>query len=321
MQGQTVGEGFDQIGAASTRWSPPGSSHAHSTTEGTTDGLRIRRTHRGAARAACSPSWTSTSTRPSRSSTSSSARSTTAGPGPTVAGPRGAAGRGPRPRAVEPLPARRAPDGAGLTNLQYAPLAEITGRSRPPRARRAQLRGAGHRQHGGAGAVRHRRAEGAVAASRCSTAEIRSAFAMTEPDVASSDATNIATRIERDGDEYVINGRKWWITGAMNPQRRDLHRDGQDRPDAPTGTASRAMILVPRDTPGVEVIRGMTVFGYDDHDHGGHAELRVRRRAGAGREPDRRGGRRLRHRPGPARPRPDPPLHALDRHGRARPSS
>ena len=63
---------------------------------------------------------------------------------------------------------------------------------------------------------------------------------MTEPDVASSDATNIATRIERDGDEYVINGRKWWITGAMNPDCRDLHRDGQDRPDAPTATASRA---------------------------------------------------------------------------------
>ena len=84
---------------------------------------------------------------------------------------------------------------------------------------------------------------------------------MTEPDVASSDATNIATRIERDGDEYVINGRKWWITGAMNPQRRDLHRDGQDRPDAPTGTGSRARSSCPRDTPGVDVMRGMHVFG------------------------------------------------------------
>ena len=61
---------------------------------------------------------------------------------------------------------------------------------------------------------------------------------MTEPEVASSDATNIATRIERDGDEYVINGRKWWITGAMNPDAQDLHRDGQDRPDARTATAS-----------------------------------------------------------------------------------
>ena len=73
---------------------------------------------------------------------------------------------------------------------------------------------------------------------------------MTEPDVASSDATNIATRIERDGDEYVLNGRKWWITGAMNPQLRDLHRHGQDRPRAPPGTGSRAMILVPARHPG-----------------------------------------------------------------------
>ncbi len=80
--------------------------------------------------------------------------------------------------------------------------------------------------------VRHARAEGALAARRCWTAEIRSAFAMTEPDVASSDATNIATRIERDGDEYVLNGRKWWITGAMNPQAEILIVMGKTDPEA-----------------------------------------------------------------------------------------
>ncbi len=103
---------------------------------------------------------------------------------------------------------------------------------------------------------------------------------MTEPDVASSDATNIETRIERDGDDYVINGRKWYITGAMNPRLQDLHRDGQDRPGSADGTGSRRMILVPRDTPGVEIRRGMQVFGYDDRDHGGHAEIDLRRRRG-----------------------------------------
>ena len=146
--------------------------------------------------------------------------------------------------------------------------------------------------------------------------EIRSAFAMTEPDVASSDATNIATRIERDGDEYVINGRKWWITGAMNPNARDLHRDGQDRPDrrpAPPAVDDPGPAGHPR-----------------RRDQARHAGVRVRRprprrprraalhrRPGPGGEPDRRRGRRLRHRAGPARPGPDPPLHALDRRGRA----
>ena len=94
--------------------------------------------------------------------------------------------------------------------------------------------------------------------------EIRSAFCMTEPDVASSDATNIATRIERDGDDYVINGRKWWSSGAMNAGLQDLHRDGQDRPGRADRHRQQSQILVPRDTPGVDVQRGMTVFGYDD---------------------------------------------------------
>jgi acyl-CoA dehydrogenase len=90
--------------------------------------------------------------------------------------------------------------------------------------------------------------------------------------VASSDATNIATRIERDGGDYVINGRKWWITGALNPNARIFIVMGKTEPAAERHR-QQSMILVPRDTPGLTVKRGMHVFGYDDHDHGGHAEL------------------------------------------------
>ena len=95
---------------------------------------------------------------------------------------------------------------------------------------------------------------------------------MTEPDVASSDATNIATRIQRDGDEYVINGRKWWSSGAMNPRCAILIVMGKTDPDAERHR-QQCMILVPRDTPGVNVKRGMRVFGYTDGSHGGHAEI------------------------------------------------
>ena len=162
-------------------------------------------------------------------------------------------------------------EGAGLTNQQYAAVAEISGRS-------------GHL---------------AAPAMNCSApdtgnmevlslfgtdeqkkqwlepllnAEIRSAFAMTEPAVASSDATNIATRIERDGDEYVLNGRKWWITGAMNPNAKIFIVMGKTDPSAGRHR-QQSMILVERDPPGVEIHRGMHVLGYDDHGHGGHAEL------------------------------------------------
>jgi acyl-CoA dehydrogenase len=96
---------------------------------------------------------------------------------------------------------------------------------------------------------------------------------MTEPDVASSDATNIETSIVRDGDEYVVNGRKWWITGAMNPQCEIFIVMGKTDPTAERHR-QQSMLLVPRDTPGLTVVRPMTVFGYDDHEHGGHAELR-----------------------------------------------
>jgi acyl-CoA dehydrogenase len=90
--------------------------------------------------------------------------------------------------------------------------------------------------------------------------------------VASSDATNITTRIERDGDEYVLNGRKWWITGAMNPNAKIFIVMGKSDPSA-ARHRQQSMILVSRDTPGVEIERGMHVMGYDDHDHGGHAEM------------------------------------------------
>ncbi|MFF3069931.1 acyl-CoA dehydrogenase family protein [Kitasatospora sp. NPDC057904] len=162
-------------------------------------------------------------------------------------------------------------EGAGLTNLQYAPLAEITGRSPQlaPPAFNCAAPDTGNMEllaQFGSPEQRERWLRPLL------DGEIRSAFAMTEPEVASSDATNIATRIERDGDEYVVNGRKWYITGAMNPQCRILIVMGKTDPAA-AKHRQQSMILVPRDTPGVTVKRGMKVFGYDDSDHGGHAEV------------------------------------------------
>ena len=132
-------------------------------------------------------------------------------------------------------------------------------------------------------------------------ARIRSAFCMTEPDVASSDATNIATRIRRDGDDYVITGRKWWSTGAMNPDAALLIVMGKTDPEA-ARHRQQSMVLVPRDTPGVRVVRPLTVFGYDDRDHGGHAEIVFDDVRVPAAEPARRRGRRVRDRPGPPRP-------------------
>src|SRR5439155_14467085 len=102
--------------------------------------------------------------------------------------------------------------------------------------------------------------------------KIRSGFAMTEPAVASSDATNIEARITRDGDHYVINARKWWTSGAMDPRCRIFILMGKTDPDAPRHR-QQSMILVPRDTPGVTVVRGLDVFGFTDASHGGHAEI------------------------------------------------
>ncbi|WP_031088001.1 acyl-CoA dehydrogenase family protein [Streptomyces sp. NRRL WC-3549] len=162
--------------------------------------------------------------------------------------------------------------GAGLTNLQYAPLAEITGRSPhlAPTALNCAAPDTGNMEvlhQFGTDAQRKRWLEPLLAGG------IRSAFAMTEPEVASSDATNIETRIARDGGEYVVNGRKWYISGAMNPHCAVFVVMGKTDPDAGDIRRQQSMVLVPRDTPGLEVRRAMRVYGYEDHSHGGHAEV------------------------------------------------
>ncbi len=163
------------------------------------------------------------------------------------------------------------PEGAGLTNLQYAPLAEITGRSPAlaPEALNCAAPDTGNMEvlaEFGSPEQQERWLRPLL------DGTIRSAFCMTEPDVASSDATNITTRIDRDGGEYVLSGKKWWSSGAMNPGcdifivmgrtawEGDRHRQ-------------QSMILVPRDTAGVTVQRGISLFGYMDGPHGGHAEV------------------------------------------------
>jgi acyl-CoA dehydrogenase len=161
--------------------------------------------------------------------------------------------------------------GAGLTNLQYAPLAEITGHSPhlAPEALNCAAPDTGNMEvlaQFGSPEQRDRWLKPLL------EGQIRSAFCMTEPDVASSDATNIATRIERDGDDYVINGRKWWSSGAMNPNCALFIVMGKTDPDAPRHR-QQTMVCVPRDTPGITVKRGMHVFGYTDAAHGGHAEV------------------------------------------------
>jgi acyl-CoA dehydrogenase len=186
-----------------------------------------------------------------------------------------------QPRVMEELKARAReaglwnmflPDaeehGAGLSNSDYAPLAEILGRS--PIASEACNCSA---PDTGNMEVLHQFGT-PEQKDRWLTplldGEIRSAFAMTEPNVASSDARNVALSIERDGDEYVMNGRKWWITNVFHPHCRILIVMGKTQPDAPTYT-QQSQILVPLDTPGVTVLRNLPVFGYIDQD--GHGEL------------------------------------------------
>ncbi|MFF4218911.1 acyl-CoA dehydrogenase family protein [Streptomyces nondiastaticus] len=162
--------------------------------------------------------------------------------------------------------------GPGLTNLQYAPLAEITGRSPQlaPTALNCAAPDTGNMEllaQFGSEEQRERWLEPLL------DGRIRSAFAMTEPDVASSDATNIGTRIERDGDAYVITGRKWYISGAMNPACEIFVVMGKTDPDGADPRRQQSMVLVPRDAPGLRVRRAMRVYGYEDHYHGGHAEI------------------------------------------------
>ena len=161
--------------------------------------------------------------------------------------------------------------GAGLTNLQYAPLAEITGRSPwiAPESLNCSAPDTGNMELlslFGTPEQKERWLHPLL------DGKIRSAFSMTEPAVASSDATNIATRITRDGDHYLINGRKWWSSGAMSPRCKLLIVMGVTDPDAESHRR-QSMICVPVDTPGVTVRRSTGVFGYDDGPHGGHADI------------------------------------------------
>ncbi|WP_369183624.1 acyl-CoA dehydrogenase family protein [Streptomyces sp. Y1] len=194
-----------------------------------------------------------------------------------------AAGRWDRPPVLDELKAKaraqglwnlflpHSAAGAGLSNLQYAPLAEITGRSPflAPEALNCSAPDTGNMEvldMFGTEAQRKEWLEPLL------DGTIRSAFCMTEPEVASSDAGNICTRIERDGDEYVITGRKWWASGALSPHCKVLVVMGKTDPGADRHR-QQSMVLVPKDTPGVRLVRGMELFGYDHGPHGGHAEI------------------------------------------------
>ncbi len=161
----------------------------------------------------------------------------------------------------------RAPE--GLSNLDYAPLCEIMGRvAWAPEVFNCSAPDTGNMETlERYGLEEHKRQWLAPLLN----GEIRSAFAMTEPDVASSDATNVATRIRRDGDSYVIDGHKWWISGAGDPRCRLFIVMGKTDPDADRHK-QQSMILVPADTPGITVKRPLPVFGYDDAPHG-HCEI------------------------------------------------
>jgi acyl-CoA dehydrogenase len=158
--------------------------------------------------------------------------------------------------------------GAGLSNSDYAPLAEILGRSQiASEACNCSAPDTGNME------VLHQFATSDQKSRWLNPlleGEIRSCFAMTEPDVASSDATNISLSIERSGDDYVLNGRKWWISGALHPHCRIMIVMGKTGPEGPRHR-QQSQILVPIDAPGVQIVRGLPVFGYQDQE--GHAEI------------------------------------------------
>ncbi|WP_280180534.1 acyl-CoA dehydrogenase family protein [Nocardia farcinica] len=158
--------------------------------------------------------------------------------------------------------------GAGLTNLEYAPLAEVMGRSLiGNEVFNCSAPDTGNMEILALYGTEAQREQWLKPLLDCS---IRSAFAMTEPAVASSDATNIGATIRRDGDHYVLNGRKWYISGILDPDCKLLIFMGKSDPDAPT-YRQQSMILVPADTPGIEVLRDLPMFGY--HDRLGHGEV------------------------------------------------
>jgi alkylation response protein AidB-like acyl-CoA dehydrogenase len=161
--------------------------------------------------------------------------------------------------------------GGNLTNVEYAPLCEIMGRvgfasevfncSAPDTGNMELIERYGNEEQ------KEKWLKPLL------DGEIRSAYLMTEPDVASSDATNISTRIERDGDEYVINGRKWWSSGVMDPRCKVSILMGKTNPEAPKHQ-QQSQILLPLDTPGIEIVRFLPVFGYDHAPHG-HCEIKL----------------------------------------------